>query len=224
MIVGVTSDPFPRHGPARLLAGALAAATLAAMSGCATTAVTLGNPDATSSSPVVPRASQSLVASGSADPGGDDDFVETDDSDVAATPTFTDAERSDQVRRTTQEFLEVSLTRGYPDKDDRTFLRDSQQLMTSKGFAAQKRRDAEQGGARAAADLYSRHLRRHADVTTVRPTILAGDRATARVEYRLVTQRVEGGRWRTVATGQGQKQVLSLVHRPGSGWLVSSVS
>ena len=164
-----------------------------------------------------------MAAVGTPEPGDDDDFVDgANDSDAAESPTFTFTELSDQVEKATKGYVAAALTRGYPDKNDKALLRRVEQLTTARGFAEQARVNA--GGKQAAAELYARHERTRPEVDSMRPTLLTSDEAICKVEYRLVTQRRENGSWRTEATPQLQRQTLKLVDKPGSGWLVDSVS
>ena len=61
------------------------------------------------------------------------------------------------------------------------------------------------------------------EVGSVRADVRDPGRASATVEYRLLTQRDDDGTWQTVAAGKQRTQVLILVDVTGSGWLVDSL-
>ena len=212
------------HRPSAVV-GVLAGATLV-LGGCTTTAVPTGPipPSPSPTSITSPSVQPSLVAAvGTPEPGDDNDFVDgANGSDAAESPTFTATELSNQVENATKGYVAAWLTRGYPNKNDKALLRRVEQLTTAQGFAEQSR--VNDGGKRAAAELYARHERTRPDVDSIGPTLLTSDEAICKVEYRLVTQRRRNGSWRTVATSQLQRQTLKLVDTPGSGWLVDSVS
>ena len=201
----------------RATLGALAAAFLVALSGCGSAAVP--------ADPVEqPTGRPTLYAVGTPASDGDKDFVDgANDPDSAETPTYAD-ERSEPVDRATAGFLVASLTRGYPDKDDRAYLRRVRQLTTSDGLERQQRLDRDRDGAQTSSELYEQHLRTTAVVVSVRSSVSGSDRARAKVEYQVFTQRDDDGTWRTVATGKQRTTTLALVHQGGSGWLVSSIS
>lgn len=212
---------------ARATLGALAAALLVALTGCGTAAVPADPLDQPTDRPAAvstPSDHPTRYAVATPASGGDKDFVDgANDSDAADPPTYTDDKRSEQVDRATAGFLVASLTRGYPDKDDKAYLRRVRQLTTSDGFERQQRLDLDGDGSSTSSELYGQHLRTTAVVVSVRSSVSGSDRARAKVTYQVFTQRDDDGTWRTVATGKQRTTTVGLVHRGGSGWLVSSI-
>ncbi len=218
----VESAWWSRPATGRAAAVVLAGALLGGLGGCGTAAVPIVSETPPAASAGTGEPGLYATAAGP-DPSGDHDFADgANDSDAAERPGSTGPDRSAQVERAASAFVAASLTRGFPDTDDTTYLRRTRRLMTAKGFGGYERLDARRGGPRAAGNLSTQHLRTRAEVRSVSPDLRAKDRARVEVEFRLVTERDEDGSWETLTIGPPQEQVLDLVDRPGSGWLVDA--